>query len=58
MSKEDNERAHQIVARWIKILDEENVDFKRYILDHNTEETIGITLEIPEILAGITLYPT
>ncbi len=46
------------VERIIKILEEESVDFRRYILDHNTEETIGITLEIPEILAGITLYPT
>ncbi len=46
------------VERVLKILDEENVDLKRYIMDHNTEETMAITLEIPKILAGMTLYPT
>lgn len=28
MSKADNERAHQIVARWVKILDEERERLK------------------------------
>ncbi len=46
------------VERILKILEEENVDLKRYIMDHNTEETIGLTLKTPHILAGITLYPT
>jgi predicted metal-dependent TIM-barrel fold hydrolase len=42
----------------LRILDEENADLKRYIMDHNTEETIGVTLERPGLLAGMTLYPT
>lgn len=46
------------VERLLKILKEESVDLKRYIMDHNTEETIEITLAQPELLAGITLYPT
>jgi predicted metal-dependent TIM-barrel fold hydrolase len=46
------------VERILNILREEKADLKRYILDHNTEETIGITLAKPYILAGITLYPT
>lgn len=44
--------------RILKILKEQKVNLKRYLLDHNTEETIGITLEEAGILAGITLYPT
>lgn len=46
------------VERLLKILSEEKVDLKQYEMDHNTEETIGITLSHPDILAGITLYPT
>jgi len=46
------------VDRTFEILEEENVDLRRYIMDHNTEETIGITLGKPDILAGLTLYPT
>lgn len=46
------------VERTLKILEEENANLKHYILDHNTEETIGITLNRKNILAGITLYPT
>lgn len=46
------------VDRTFEILEEENADLRRYIMDHNTEETIGITLGKPDILAGMTLYPT
>ncbi|MEW6027818.1 MAG: TatD family hydrolase [Planctomycetota bacterium] len=46
------------VERIIQVLEEEQVGWKRYVMDHNTEETIEITLSKPEMLAGITLYPT
>jgi len=46
------------VERVLTILEEEKADWKRYIMDHNTEETIEITLARPDILAGMTLYPT
>lgn len=46
------------VERILKILEAERVDWKRYVMDHNTEETIEVTLARPQILAGITLYPT
>jgi len=46
------------VERMLGILKKVGVNMKRYIMDHNTEETIGITLAQPDILAGLTLYPT
>lgn len=46
------------VERLLKVLKEENATLKRYVMDHNTEETMDITLGAPEIMAGITLYPT
>lgn len=46
------------VERLIKILLEEKADLKRYVMDHNTEETMAITLKQPHLMAGITLYPT
>lgn len=46
------------VERMLKILEEEGATWSRYIMDHNTEETIELTLSYPEILCGITLYPT
>ena len=42
----------------MKILVEKKVDLNRYILDHNTEETIGFTKQYPEMFMGMTLYPT
>ncbi|MDI6733544.1 MAG: TatD family hydrolase [Planctomycetota bacterium] len=46
------------IERLIEILKKVGADCKRYIMDHNTEETIEITLAQPDLLAGITLYPT
>lgn len=46
------------IERIFALLEEEGVDLSRYIMDHNTEETIETTLSHPEVLAGITLYPT
>lgn len=46
------------VEKILKVLEEEGVNLKNYIMDHNTEETMEITLSRPNILAGITLYPT
>lgn len=46
------------VDRVIDILKEENADSARYIIDHNTEETIEASLSFGDCLAGITLYPT
>lgn len=46
------------VERLLKILKEEKVTLKRYVMDHNTEETIDLTIGVPNIMAGITLYPT
>lgn len=46
------------VQRLIRILQEEKADLRRYIMDHNTEETIALTLDQPHLQAGITLYPT
>lgn len=45
------------VKRTFKVLDQENVNFKKYIIDHNTDNTIEIVLDHSEIIAGITLYP-
>lgn len=46
------------VERILNILTGKKCTLKRYVLDHNTEETIGLTLKYPDIIAGITLYPT
>jgi predicted metal-dependent TIM-barrel fold hydrolase len=46
------------VERMLGIMKNVGVNMKRYVMDHNTEETIGITLKEPDIIAGMTLYPT
>lgn len=46
------------VERMLTIMKNLRVEMKRYLMDHNTEETIGITLQEAGLLAGITLYPT
>jgi predicted metal-dependent TIM-barrel fold hydrolase len=46
------------IERLFGILDEEKAVLEKYVMDHNTEETIGITLGHPKVIAGITLYPT
>jgi len=46
------------IERMLRILEEEKATWPRYIMDHNTEETIDLTLSYPDILCGLTLYPT
>lgn len=46
------------VEKMLKILDEEGVNLKHYVMDHNTEETMELTLSYPDVVAGVTLYPT
>jgi len=46
------------IEKMFKVLEEEGVELKRYVMDHNTEETIELTLSYPDVMAGITLYPT
>jgi uncharacterized protein len=46
------------VEKLFEILKEEKVDMKRYVMDHNTDETIAISKSYPDIYIGITLYPT
>ncbi len=48
MSKEDNERAHQIVARWVKILDEERERLKSIFEEEKPriDELIGLVGEV------------
>ena len=46
------------VKRILEILKSRKCALKRYVLDHNTPETIETTLSYPDIIAGITLYPT
>ena len=46
------------IERMFKVLEEEGATLHRYIMDHNTEETIEETLSHPDVLCGITLYPT
>lgn len=55
-SPHTNKRAG--VEQLFSILEQENVDMRRYIMDHNTEETIGISKSYSDIGIGITLYPT
>ncbi len=45
------------VEKLFSILKEENVDMNRYIMDHNTEETMHISKKYAAYI-GITLYPT
>jgi len=40
----------------INIIKEENVDLSRTLVDHNTEETIAMTLD-SGVWAGLTVYP-
>lgn len=40
----------------IEIINEVGIDEKKVIIDHNTEETIGISLST-EAISGITVYP-
>ncbi len=35
-----------------------NVDLNRYVMDHNTEETIKLSKSYPDVHIGMTLYPT
>lgn len=42
----------------VEIIKEEKLTLKRIIIDHNTEETIELSLSLPGVLCGITLYPT
>lgn len=44
--------------RLIEIIKEEKPVLKRIIIDHNTEETIELSMNLPDCLCGITLYPT
>jgi len=46
------------IERIFKVLEEEGAVLSRYIMDHNTEETIELTLSYPDVMCGITLYPT
>jgi len=46
------------VQTLFKVLEEEGVDLKRYIMDHNTEDTMKVTKQYPDVWIGITLYPT
>lgn len=46
------------VERMLAIMKNLGVDMRHYVMDHNTEETIGITLQEAGLMAGITLYPT
>jgi len=51
MSKEDNDRAHQIVARWIRILDEERERLKSIFEEEKPriDELIGLVGEVRAI---------
>lgn len=51
MSKEDNERAHQIVARWIRLLDEERERLKNIFNEEKPriDELISLVGEIRAI---------
>ncbi len=44
------------IARTIDILRELNYENSRIILDHNTEDTMGITRKL-DVWAGLTVYP-
>jgi len=46
------------VETLFNILKEYNVDLKRYVMDHNTEETIELSKSYPDVYIGMTLYPT
>lgn len=48
MSKQDNERAHQIVARWVNILDEERERLKSIFEEEKSrlEELIELVGEV------------
>jgi len=51
MSKEDNNRAHQIVARWIRLLDEERERLKNIFDEEKPriDELIGLVGEVRAI---------
>jgi len=51
MSKEDNNRAHQIVARWIRLLDEERERLKNILEEEKPriDELIGLVGEVRAI---------
>lgn len=44
------------IERSIKIIKEENAPEEKIILDHNTEETIELTLRETKCMAGMTVY--
>lgn len=44
------------IERIISIIEDEGVTQERIVIDHNTEETIGLTLDETNCWAGLTVY--